>query len=94
MVLNPEMSKVLGAARTPEEAIRVHGHSDAFLADKPLFKTVAQAFLDFIGDGTLVIHNAAFDMGFLNAELEWAGFPPLRNEVIDTVMVARQKPRR
>nr|WP_210316352.1 DNA polymerase III subunit epsilon [Devosia oryzisoli] len=82
--INPERTM-------PEEAFRVHGLSDAFLADKPLFKTVAQAFLDFIGDGTLVIHNAAFDMGFLNAELEWAGFPPLRNEVIDTVMVARQK---
>ena len=82
--INPERTM-------PEEAFRVHGLSDAFLADKPLFKTVAQAFLDFIGDGTLVIHNAPFDMGFLNAELEWAGFPPLRNEVIDTVMVARQK---
>ncbi len=75
----------------PEEAFRVHGLGDEFLADKPLFKAVAGDFLDFIGDATLVIHNAPFDMGFLNAELDWAGLPALRNAVIDTVMVARQK---
>jgi len=82
--INPERSM-------PEEAFKVHGLSDEFLADKPVFKAVAAGFLDFIGDGTLVIHNAPFDMGFLNAELEWAGLPALTNAVIDTVMVARQK---
>jgi DNA polymerase III, epsilon subunit, Proteobacterial len=82
--INPERSM-------PEEAFRVHGLSDEFLADKPVFKAVAGDFLAFVGDATLVIHNAPFDMGFLNAELEWAGLPPLTNEVIDTVMVARQK---
>ena len=75
----------------PEEAFRVHGLSDEFLADKPLFKAVAEDFRAFIGDATLVIHNAPFDMGFLNAEMEWAGLPRLSNAVIDTVMVARQK---
>jgi len=75
----------------PEEAFRVHGLGDEFLADKPLFKHVAEDFRTFIGDATLVIHNAPFDMGFLNAEMEWAGLPRLANEVIDTVMVARQK---
>jgi DNA polymerase-3 subunit epsilon len=75
----------------PEEAFRVHGLSDEFLADKPLFKAVADDFRAFIGDATLVIHNAPFDMGFLNAEMEWAGLPRLSNAVIDTVMVARQK---
>jgi len=82
--INPERAM-------PEEAFKVHGLGDDFLADKPVFKTVAGAFLDFIGTGTLIIHNAPFDMGFLNAELEWAGLPPLTNAVIDTVMLARQK---
>lgn len=75
----------------PEEAFRVHGLGDEFLADKPIFKAVAEDFRAFIGDATLVIHNAPFDMGFLNAEMEWAGLPRLTNAVIDTVMVARQK---
>ncbi len=74
----------------PEEAFRVHGLSDAFLADKPVFSDIAQAFCDFIGDSTLIIHNAPFDMGFLNAELSWCGRPQLTNPVIDTVMLARK----
>ena len=82
--INPERSM-------PEEAFRVHGLSETFLSDKPLFKAVADEFRAFIGDATLVIHNAPFDMGFLNAEMEWAGLPRLANAVIDTVMVARQK---
>jgi DNA polymerase-3 subunit epsilon len=75
----------------PEEAFRVHGLSEEFLSDKPLFKEVAQDFLDFIGDAQLVIHNASFDMGFLNSELTRAGFSTLTNPVLDTVMVARKK---
>jgi DNA polymerase-3 subunit epsilon len=74
----------------PEEAFRVHGLSEDFLRDKPKFAEVAGDFADFIGDDTLIIHNAPFDMGFLNAELEWAGRPRLTNEVIDTVMLARK----
>lgn len=82
--LNPERSM-------PEEAFRVHGLSDDFLRDKPKFAEKADEFLDFIEDSTLVIHNAPFDMGFLNNELERAGKPSLRNNVIDTVMVARER---
>jgi DNA polymerase-3 subunit epsilon len=82
--INPQRSM-------PEEAFRVHGLSEEFLADKPLFKDVAADFLAFVGDAQLVIHNASFDMGFLNAELERAGRPPLANPVLDTVMLAREK---
>ena len=74
----------------PEEAFRVHGLSIEFLSDKPVFADVAEGFLDFIGDSTLIIHNAPFDMGFLNAELEWTKRPALTNPVIDTVMLARK----
>lgn len=81
--LNPQRSM-------PEEAFRVHGLSEAFLADKPLFSDEVEAFLTFIGDATLVIHNASFDMGFLNAELEAIKRPQLANPVIDTVQVARK----
>ena len=80
--LNPERD-------VPDDAYRVHGLSDDFLRDKPLFAQVAEEFLGFVADATLIIHNASFDMGFLNAELERAGFASLRNEVIDTVMLAR-----
>ncbi len=82
--INPQRSM-------PEEAFRVHGLSEEFLADKPVFRDVAGDFLDFIGDATLVIHNAPFDMGFLNHQLEISGHKTLTNTVIDTVMVARQK---
>ena len=82
--INPQRSM-------PEEAFRVHGLGDEFLAGKPLFSSVAEDFRAFIGEATLVIHNAPFDMGFLNAELEWAGMARLTNGVIDTVMLARQK---
>ena len=75
----------------PAEAFRVHGLSEEFLADKPLFGAVANDFREFIGDATLVIHNAPFDMGFLNHELEKSGQTRLTNAVIDTVMVAREK---
>ncbi|KKB76235.1 DNA polymerase III subunit epsilon [Devosia limi DSM 17137] len=73
----------------PEEAFRVHGLSEEFLADKPVFADVASDFRDFIGDSRLIIHNAPFDMGFLNAELTKLGQPVLSNDVLDTVMLAR-----
>ncbi len=82
--INPQRSM-------PEEAFRVHGLSEEFLSDKPLFTAIIEDFLAFIGDATLVIHNAPFDMGFLNAQLLNAGRTALTNTVIDTVMVARQK---
>lgn len=76
----------------PAEAFKVHGLSAEFLSDKPKFAEVADAFLDFIADDTLVIHNAAFDIGFLNAELERAGRPIIRRErVVDTLALARRK---
>lgn len=76
----------------PKEAFEVHGLGDDFLRDKPVFKAVGQAFLDFVGDAKLVIHNAAFDMKFLNAELEWAGLPGLPWErAVDTLAIARQR---
>jgi len=76
----------------PKEAFEVHGLGDDFLRDKPVFKAVGQAFLDFIEDSRLVIHNAAFDMRFLNAELGWAGLPTLAAErALDTLLIARKR---
>lgn len=76
----------------PEEAFKVHGLSAAFLADKPLFSDIAQSFLDFIADSILVIHNAEFDMRFLNAELARIGRPTLpMARAIDTVAMARKR---
>lgn len=76
----------------PEEAFKVHGLSAAFLADKPVFAAVADSFLDFIGDAPLVIHNAEFDMRFLNAELARLGRPTLpMSRAIDTVAMARKR---
>jgi len=74
----------------PAEAQAVHGISDEDLADKPVFEDVGQAFLDFIAGGTLVIHNAPFDIRFLNAELKRMGKPPLvLAEAVDTLQIAR-----
>ena len=74
----------------PEEAFRVHGLSDAFLSDKPKYAEIAAEFAAFVGDATLIIHNAAFDIGFLNAEHGRLKLPSLANIVIDTVEVARK----
>ena len=83
--LNPERGM-------PAEAFAIHGLSDEFLKDKPLFATVADAFLGFLGDAPLVIHNAGFDIGFLNAELERAGRPSIgRERLVDTLLLARRK---
>ncbi len=76
----------------PTAAFEVHGLGDDFLRDKPVFKDIAAAFLDFIGDAQLVIHNAAFDMKFLNAELQWAGLPPLPYaRATDTLAIAKTR---
>ncbi len=76
----------------PEGAFSVHGLSDRFLSDKPVFKTIAQDFLGFIGSSKLVIHNASFDMKFLNAELGWLEMPLLpMDQAIDTLEIARKK---
>jgi DNA polymerase-3 subunit epsilon len=76
----------------PAGAFEVHGLSEEFLRDFPVFDKIADAFLDFIGDAKLVIHNAAFDMKFLNAELKWAKRRILpMDQAIDTLMIARTK---
>lgn len=59
----------------PEGAFRVHGLSEEFLSDYPLFKEIVDDFLEFVGDSTLIIHNADFDMRFINAELKWVNKP-------------------
>ena len=83
--INPERTM-------PDEAFQVHGLGDEFLSDKPKFAEVGQAFLDFIGDAKLVIHNAAFDIKFLNAELKWMGLPQIPwSQAIDTLEIARKR---
>ena len=74
------------------EAFNVHGLSDAFLAEKPLFAEIAEEFATFLGDSPLVIHNASFDLGFINAEFGRLGYPQVTTDrAIDTVHLARKK---
>lgn len=74
----------------PAEAEAVHGLSDAFLADKPLFSELAQDFLDFIEDSPMVAHNAGFDFTFINAELALCALPEVgRDRMVDTVALAK-----
>ena len=76
----------------PLEAFNVHGLSAEFLSTKPLFHEVVDAFLEFIGDAPLVIHNASFDIGFINAELDRIKRPPIpRDRLVDTLLLARRK---
>ena len=96
--INPQRSM-------PAEAFSVHGigpdlleppqdpkPGQETLRDKPVFKDIAQAFVDFVGDARLVIHNAAFDMKFLNAELGWLGRPLLpMDQALDTLAIARRR---
>jgi DNA polymerase-3 subunit epsilon len=83
--LNPERDM-------PQEAFAVHGLSSEFLADKPLFAAVAEDFLGFIGDAPLVIHNASFDIGFINAELDRVSRVAIpRDRLVDTLTLARRK---
>jgi DNA polymerase III subunit epsilon len=76
----------------PKEAEAVHGLSAAFLKGKPLFAAVVQDFLSFVGSSVLVIHNASFDMSFINWELKAVGRPAIdMGQVIDTLAIAKQK---
>jgi DNA polymerase-3 subunit epsilon len=88
-----EFHRYINPERTvPAEAEAVHGLSTAFLLDKPLFAEVADEFVDFIAGDTLVIHNAMFDVGFLNMELERLAKPALTmGRVVDTLQLARRK---
>src|SRR5215213_4339788 len=83
--VNPERPVSAGA-------LAVHGLTNAFLADKPVFAAIADDLLAFVGDGRLVIHNAGFDVAFLNAEFARTGHPALPLEqVVDTLALARRK---
>ena len=76
----------------PQEAFEVHGLSIQFLSDKPVFSAIAKEFAEFVGNDKMVIHNASFDMKFLNAELKWAGLPILPlDQATDTLEIARRK---
>lgn len=81
--LNPEREIDEGAAK-------VHGLTLERLQDEPKFAEIAASLLEFIGDGQLIIHNAPFDMGFLNTELERLNLSPLRNPVLDTLKLAKE----
>ena len=84
-LINPERE-------VDKEATQIHGHTRADLADKPVFAKIADEFLAFVGDAKLVIHNAPFDMGFLNAELSTLNYPVIDlGRVIDTLVLARRK---
>ncbi|HRK23356.1 MAG TPA: DNA polymerase III subunit epsilon [Beijerinckiaceae bacterium] len=83
--VNPERSM-------PPDAFAVHGLSDGFLKDKPVFADIADAFVEFLGEARLVIHNAGFDLGFLNHELARCGRPLIGSDrIVDTLLLARRK---
>ena len=75
-----------------EENIKIHGITNEFLEDKPLFEDVAEEFLSFIQDSSIIAHNANFDVGFLNHELEKLSQPQIsKDRVVDTVVIARNR---
>ena len=82
--LNPER-------KVSEKAFKVHGYSDEFLLNQKKFKEVEDEFLEFIKDKRLIIHNAEFDLAHLNNELLLSGKGRIKNEIIDTLVVAREK---
>ena len=82
--LNPER-------KVSEKALEVHGYTDEFLSSKKKFKEVVEEFLNFIDDKRLVIHNAEFDLSHLNNELEIIGKKKINNEIVDTLILARDK---
>ncbi|MDA8711795.1 DNA polymerase III subunit epsilon [Candidatus Pelagibacter bacterium] len=82
--LNPER-------KVSEKALEVHGYTDDFLSKQKKFKDVGEQFLEFIKDKRLIIHNAEFDLGHLNNELAIFGKKKLNNEIIDTLILARDK---
>ena len=82
--LNPER-------KVSEKAFQVHGYSDEFLSKQKKFAEVAQEFLDFIKGKRLIIHNAEFDLGHINNELYLSGKKKIENEIVDTLILAREK---
>src|SRR5271169_252640 len=85
VLINPERD-------VPQDAVRVHGHSSAVLKHEPVFASIVDDFLAFIGDSKLVIHNAEFDVRFMNAELGRLGLATINmDRVVDTLALARKK---
>jgi len=82
--LNPER-------KVSEKALEVHGYTDEFLSNKKKFSEVVDEFIDFIKDKRLIIHNAEFDLSHLNNELKILGRKPIKNDIIDTLVLARNK---
>ena len=82
--LNPER-------KVSEKALEVHGYTDDFLASQKKFRDVGEEFLNFIKDKRLIIHNAEFDLGHLNNELSLFGKKKIDNEIVDTLILARDK---
>ena len=82
--LNPER-------KVSEKALEVHGYTDDFLSDKKKFSEIVDDFLNFIEDKKLIIHNAEFDLSHLNNELKLLGKKPIKNEIVDTLILARNK---
>ena len=82
--LNPER-------KVSEKALEVHGYNDKFLSDKKKFKEIVDEFLNFINGKRLVIHNAEFDLSHINNELKIMGKEPIKNDVVDTLSLARNK---
>ena len=82
--LNPER-------KVSEKALEIHGYTDEFLSDKAKFKEIVDEFLIFIKDKRLIIHNSEFDLSHLNHELELIGKDKIKNQIIDTLVLARDK---
>ena len=82
--LNPER-------KVSEKALEVHGYTDEFLSDKKKFNQIVDNFLKFIENKRLVIHNSEFDLSHLNNELKLLGREPIKNEIVDTLILARDK---
>ena len=77
--------------KVSEKALEVHGYTDQFLSDKKKFSEIVDEFLEFIKDKRLIIHNAEFDISHLNNELKLLGKPEIKNEIVDTLVLAREK---
>lgn len=73
------------------ESIKIHNLKDEFLKNKPLFKEIAPEFLEFIKDRPLIVHNSVFDISFINNELKLNNFNIIKNPIIDTLIIARNK---
>ena len=82
--LNPER-------KVSEQALKVHGYTDNFLSKQKKFREIGSEFLEFIKDKKLIIHNSEFDLSHLNNELKLLGKPEIKNEIVDTLVLAREK---